>query len=241
MNMEALLRLENISVRYGETAALHGVNISLERGEIVALMGPNGAGKSTVLKTIFGLTSFHSGRILWHEQEFEPVPHQVVERGIVYVPQGRRIFSTMTVEENLEIGGFVLRDKKDSGRKMEEVMRIFPMLQQKRKAKAGALSGGEQQMLALARGLMADPTVLLLDEPTLGLAPKIVKEVFAKIKEINEKRRTAIVIAEHNIKSLLDVARRVYVLDRGRIVANDFSQEFLSGDMLERVLMGALV
>mgnify|MGYP001592965685 CR=1 FL=1 len=241
MEKEILLQLQNISVHYGGVKALDGVDISLDEGEIVALMGPNGAGKSTILKTIFGLAPIHSGKVLWHEKAFEPISYQVAQRGIAFVPQGRRVFSHLTVEENLEIGGFVLRGNKELRRRIEAVMQIFPVLRQKRKAGAGILSGGQQQMLALARGLMTDPKVLLLDEPSLGLAPKIVKEVFAKIKEINEKHKTAIMVVEHNIKSLLEIAHRAYVLDKGKIVAKDTSQKLLESGVLEKIFMGKSV
>jgi branched-chain amino acid transport system ATP-binding protein len=238
MEKEILLQLQDISVHYGGVKALDGVDLSLDEGEIVALMGPNGAGKSTILKTIFGLAPIHSGKVLWHEKPFEPISYQVVQKGISFVPQGRRVFNHLTVEENLEIGGFILEDKKELKRRIEEVMETFPVLRQKRRVRAGTLSGGQQQMLALARGLMTDPKVLLLDEPSLGLAPKIVKEVFAKIKEINEKHKTAIMIVEHNIKSLLEIAHRAYVLDKGKIVTKDTSQKLLGSGVLEKIFMG---
>jgi branched-chain amino acid transport system ATP-binding protein len=238
MKEEILLKLHNISVYYNGVKALDGVNIELDEGEIVALMGPNGAGKSTILKTIFGLAPIHSGKVLWHEREIKPIPHEMVKRGVSYVPQGRRVFSNLTVEENLEIGGFVVEEKQELQRRMEEVMKIFPVLKQKRKIKAGALSGGEQQMLAFARGLMVDPKVLLLDEPSLGLAPKFVKEVFKKIKEINEMHKTAILVVEHNVKSLLEIAHRAYILDKGKIIASDSAQKVLASKILEKIFVG---
>ena len=241
MTKETLLQLQNISVHYGGGKALDDVDVLLDEGEIVALMGPNGAGKSTVLKTIFGLAPVHAGKVLWHEKEIKPVSYEVVQRGIAFVPQGRRVFGNLTVEENLEIGGFIVGNKQELKRRITEVMEIFPVLKQKRTAKAGTLSGGQQQMLALARGLMTEPKVLLLDEPSLGLAPKIVKEVFAKIKEINEKHKTAIMVVEHNIKSLLDIAGRGYVLDKGKVVAKDTSQKLLESGILERVFVGKSV
>jgi len=241
MEKEILLQLHNVSVHYGRVKALDGVDVSLDEGEIVALMGPNGAGKSTILKTIFGLAPVYSGKVLWHEKKIKPVPHEVAQRGISFVPQGRRVFSHLTIEENLEIGGFILSDKKKLKRRIAEVMEIFPVLKQRRKIKAGTLSGGQQQILALARGLMTEPKVLLLDEPSLGLAPKIVKEVFAKIKEINEKHKTAILIVEHNIKSLLNIASRGYVLDKGKVIAKDASQKLLESGILEKVFVGKSV
>ncbi|MFA5754485.1 MAG: ABC transporter ATP-binding protein, partial [Patescibacteria group bacterium] len=227
MEKEILLQLHDVSVRFGGVRALDGIDISLDQGEIVALMGPNGAGKSTIIKAIFGLVPIRSGEVLWHGKKILPVPHEVVQRGISFVPQGRRVFSRLTIEENLEIGGFIVGDKKELNRRIAQVMETFPVLKQRRASKAGMLSGGQQQMLALARGLMTEPKVLLLDEPSLGLAPKIVKEVFAKIKEINDKHKTAILVVEHNIKSLLDIADRGYVLDNGRVAAGDASQRIL--------------
>lgn len=241
MGKETLLQLHDVSVHYGGVKALDGVDVALDEGEIVALMGPNGAGKSTILKAIFGLVPIHSGKILWHEKEITPISYEIVQRGIAFVPQGRRVFGHLTIEENLEIGGFVVGDKKELGRRIAEVMETFPVLKQKRKAKAGTLSGGEQQMLALARGLMTEPRVLLLDEPSLGLAPKIVKEVFAKIKEVNERHRTAIMVVEHNIRSLLNIACRGYVLDKGRVVSEDTSANLLKSGILERVFLGKAV
>ncbi len=238
MEKETLLQLHNVSVKYGGVKALNGVDISIDEGEIVALMGPNGAGKSTILKTIFGLVPIHAGKILWHGKKIKPVSHEIVQRGISFVPQGRRVFSDLTVEENLEIGGCIVSNNKELKRRITEVMETFPILKQMHKSKAGTLSGGQQQMLALARGLMTKPKVLLLDEPSLGLAPKIVKEVFANIKEINEKHKTAILVVEHNIKSLLDIASRGYVLDKGSVVLKDESQKIIESDILEKVFMG---
>ena len=238
MKKETLLQLHNVSVHYGVVKALDGVDISLNEGEIVALMGPNGAGKSTILKTIFGLAPIHFGKVLWHEKEIMPIPYEVAQRGIAFVPQGRRVFGHLTVEENLEIGGFIVSDKKELRRRIAEAMETFPILKEKRKSKAGTLSGGQQQMLALARGLMTHPKVLLLDEPSLGLSPRIVKEVFAKIKEITEKHRTAIMVVEHNIKSLLNIAGRGYILDKGKVIAKDSSQKLFESGVVEEMFIG---
>ena len=215
MSQETLLNLNGIHVRYGGVRALEGASVSLDEGEIVALMGPNGAGKSTVLKAAFGLTPVASGHISWEGKTVSPIPYEMVARGIAFVPQGRRVFTDLTVEENLEVGGYTNRDAKITKERIAGVYELFPVLKEKRRAKSGTLSGGQQQMLAIARGLMTDPKVLLLDEPSLGLAPKIVKEVFALIKEVNERRKTAVMVVEHNIKSLLSIAHRAYILDQG--------------------------
>ncbi len=240
MAKETLLQLKNISVNYGGVKALDDVSVSIDEGEIVAFMGPNGAGKSTILKSIFGLAPIHSGQILWHQKPIKPVSYQTANIGIAFVPQGRRVFTHLTVEENLEISGFIIKNKSELKRRISEVMETFPVLKQKRNAKSGTLSGGQQQMLALARGLIADPKILLLDEPSLGLSPKIVKEVFTKIKEINEKHNTAILVVEHNIKSLLSIAHRAYVLDKGKVVLDGKPSELVEGDKLEKVFLGKL-
>ncbi len=240
MQKETLLQFQNISVHYGGVRALDGASVAIDEDEIVALMGPNGAGKSTALKAIFGLAPISSGSVLWHGSAVKPVSYEMVERGISFVPQGRRVFTHLTVEENLEIGGYAVRDKKELKRRIEEVIKTFPVLGYKRKRKSSQLSGGEQQMLALARGLVTDPKVLLLDEPTLGLAPKIVKEVFRKIKEIHERHKTAIFVVEHNIKSLLEIVNRAYILDKGRVIEEGEPKGLLRSGILEKVFLGKL-
>jgi branched-chain amino acid transport system ATP-binding protein len=238
MIREVLLKLQNVHVHYGGVKALNGASVSLDEGEIVALMGPNGAGKSTILKSIFGLTPLSEGKIMWHERSIKPVPHEMVADGIAFVPQGRRVFKHLTVRENLEIGGFVVRDKTLLQERIKEVLDFFPALKAKLKAKSGTLSGGQQQMLAIARALITRPSVLLLDEPSLGLAPKIVKEVFAKIKEINERHRTAIFVVEHNLQSLLHIVDRAYVLDKGAVVAEGKPHDIVQSGVLEKVFLG---
>ncbi len=238
--MEKILELKNIHVSFGGVHALDGVDVFVREGEMLTLMGPNGAGKSTILKAIFGIAPIVSGEVIWHGTVVKPVSHEMVERGISFVPQGRRVFPNLTVEENLEIGGITLRNKKDLPGRIEEAMDIFPVLRHKRKRKSGELSGGEQQMVALARGIITDPKVLLLDEPSLGLAPKIVKEVFDKIREINERHGTAIVVVEHNIKSLLEIVHRAYVLDKGRVVREGEPKDFIESGVLEKVFLGKL-
>ena len=238
MQKNTLLKVDNLSVHYNGVRALKGASIRLDEGEIVALMGPNGAGKSTLLKSVFGLVTVDTGEIIWHSSPVKPVAHKIAKLGIAFIPQGRRVFTHLTVEENLEMGGFLIRDKSILRKRIDETMDFFPVLREKRKEKSGTLSGGQQQMLAMARGLVTKPKVLLLDEPSLGLAPKLVKEVFNKISEINEKWNTTIMVVEHNIKSVLDVAHRAYVLDKGKIVAEGESSIFRDGDILERVFLG---
>ncbi len=240
MKKEDLLHLKGVSVHYGGVKALDKVDVSVRRGEIVALMGPNGAGKSTVLKAAFGLAPLASGHVMLEGRPFTPVVHEMVRRGVVLVPQGRRVFTHLSIEENLEIGGYFMKDRLETGRRVDEVLDFFPALKKKRKLKARALSGGEQQMLAIARGLVAGPRALLLDEPSLGLSPKIIKEVFAKIKEINESKGTSVLVVEHNLKSLLGIVDRAYVLDKGKVVAEETAEGLRESGILERVFMGKL-
>lgn len=239
MKKEMLLKLKNIHIHYGGVKALDGVSVCIDEGEIVALIGPNGAGKSTVLKTIFGLAPIAEGSMYLHERKYIPVPHRIVQEGITYVPQGRRVFSHLTVAENLEIGAYIMKDKEVVQTRMQEVMELFPDLKQRLKVKAGMLSGGQQQMLAIARGLMVDPKILLLDEPSLGLAPKVIKEVFAKIQEINQRHTMAVMIVEHNLQELFRVAQRVYVLDKGRVITEKTPYELRESSILKQVFLGA--
>lgn len=238
MKKEVLLELKDIKVYYGGVKALDGASVSIDEGEIVALMGPNGAGKSTILKAIFGLAPIESGVVLWEGKEFVPVSYEVVERGICFVPQGRRVFKELSVYENIEIGGYTIKNSKFRKERISNVLELFPALKSKINEKSGNLSGGQQQMVAIARGLMTDPKVLLLDEPSLGLAPKIVKEVFNKIKEINERRKMAIVVVEHNLKSLLEITDRAYVLDKGKVYTEGKPQDIISSGVLEKVFLG---
>lgn len=239
--METLLTLKGIQVHYGGVRALDGADVALDEGEIVALMGPNGAGKSTVLKALFGIAPLAGGTVAWHGEEISPVAHEMVARGISFVPQGRQIFKSLTVRENLEVGGYTVPSKALVASRMNEVLELFPDLKKKLNEKARSLSGGQQQMVAIARGLMTDPKVLLLDEPSLGLSPKVVKEVFAKIKEINERRSMAIMVVEHNIQSILQIVHRAYVLDKGKVVVTDEPTTLIRTGVLEDVFMGRYV
>lgn len=237
MKNEQLLRLENIHVHFGGVHALNGVSLSFDEGEIVAIMGPNGAGKSTILKAVFGLVNASQGKIFLHDQEIKPVPHEMVKLGISFVPQGRRVFKYLTVKENLELGGITIKDRYILKERIKEVLKLFPALVEKLSERTGNLSGGQQQMVAIARGLITDPKILLLDEPSLGLAPKIVSEVFQKIKEINTNRKMAIVVVEHNIKSLLPITNRAYILDKGSLVHTGVGEEILKDKILEKVFL----
>lgn len=220
MQQSKLLDLSNVYVEYNRFRALHGVDLSCAQGQITALLGPNGAGKSTVLKAAFGLLPVSDGAISWQGKAIKPVPHRMVESGLSFTPQGKSVFPTLSVKENLETAVHFIKDRGEVQNRLDEVVSLFPALEDKWNTEAGTLSGGQQQMVVLARGLMTRPRLLLLDEPSLGLSPKLVKEVFAKIKEINEKLGTAFIIVEHNLKSLLDIVDHAYVLRQGKLVAS---------------------
>ncbi|MFA5936360.1 MAG: ABC transporter ATP-binding protein [Candidatus Paceibacterota bacterium] len=239
MKKELLLELKNVYAGYGGENIIHNISLFIDEGEIVTLMGPNGAGKSTILKSIFGLIS-HTGNIFYEGTKILPSPHDLVKMGIAFVPQGRRVFNNLTVQENIEIGGFALNDKKECTRRASNLFRLFPSLEIKKDELAGNLSGGQQQLLSIARGLMMQPKLLLLDEPTLGLSPKIVKEIFQTIKDINEDQKTAILVVEHNLQSLLPITNRAYVLSHGKIVAFDTGSIIAKSDILSKVFMGKI-
>ena len=238
VNEAMLLELVDVSVHYGAVVALDGVSLGVRKGEVVAVMGPNGAGKSTVLKAIMGLAPVVSGDVYWRREPLAAATHEIVKEGIAFVPQGRRVFTHLTVEENLEMGCLYLGDRAEKERRLDSVMELFPVLRQKRRDLASQMSGGQQQMLALGRGLMAGPDVLLLDEPTLGLAPIVVKEVFQKVSEISERLSTTILVVEHNIKGVLDIVDRAYVLDLGRVVHDGTPQSVQETDILTQVFLG---
>lgn len=234
-----LLELTDISVEYGAVRALDDVSMDVHAGEVVAVMGPNGAGKSTVLKAVMGLAPVVSGTVYWRQEPLAAETHEIVKEGIAFVPQGRRVFTHLSIAENLEMGCLYLNDRSEKARRLDSVMELFPVLYEKRKDYASQMSGGQQQMLALGRGLMASPELLLLDEPTLGLAPIIVKEVFQKVAEISERLGTTIMVVEHNIKGVLDIVDRAYVLDKGTVVHNGTPQSIRDTDILTQVFLGS--
>ena len=233
-----LLEMADVSVRYGAVRALSDVSLGVQQGEVVAVMGPNGAGKSTVLKAIMGLAPVVAGKVCWRQEPLVAPTHEIVKQGIAFVPQGRRVFTHLTIQENLEMGCLYLNDDAEKARRLESVMELFPILHEKRRDLASQMSGGQQQMLALGRGLMAAPEILLLDEPTLGLAPIVVREVFQKVAEISERLNTTIMVVEHNIKGVLDIVDRAYVLDMGRVVHDGTPESIQETDILTRVFLG---
>ena len=239
-NSKHTLKLVDISVRYGAVAALDRVSVQVHAGEMAAVMGPNGAGKSTVLKAVMGLAPVVDGDVFWRGAKLVAATHQIVKQGIAFVPQGRRVFTHLTIEENLEMGCLYLNDRVEKQRRLDAVMELFPVLHEKRRDLASQMSGGQQQMLALGRGLMAGPEMLLLDEPTLGLAPRIVKEVFEKVSEINQRLQTSILVVEHNIKGVLDIVDRAYVLNKGRVVHDGTPESVRETDILTQVFLGRM-
>ena len=235
-----LLEMVDVSVHYGVVVALDKASVGIHKGEMVAIMGPNGAGKSTVLKAIMGLAPVVGGTVFWRDKPLVAATHEIVKQGISFVPQGRRVFTHLSIAENLEMGCLHLQDRVEKQRRLHSVMELFPVLYEKRNDLASQMSGGQQQMLALGRGLMASPDLLLLDEPTLGLAPIIVKEVFEKVKEISDKMDTTIFVVEHNIKGVLAIVDKAYVLANGRVVHYGTPQSILGTDILTRVFLGQI-
>lgn len=232
-----LLEVHDIHTYYGTIHALHGISIAVEAGEIVTLIGNNGAGKSTTLKTICGLTPAHSGRVSLDGADITHVPpHDIVKMGVTQAPEGRRIFARLTVNENLMIGAYT-RKASEINSSLEWVFSIFPRLKERQSQPGGTLSGGEQQMLAIGRALMASPRVLLLDEPSMGLAPILVQEIFAVIKQLNEQG-TTILLVEQNAQVALSVCDRGYVLETGEVALSGTAQELLSSEMVRKAYLG---
>jgi branched-chain amino acid transport system ATP-binding protein len=213
-----MLEIKNLAVNYGAISALHGISLSVEAGKIVTLIGSNGAGKTTTLKTVSGLLKPKAGEILYEGKSIVGLPpHQIVERGLAHVPEGRMIFANLTVTENLAMGAYLVRDKQVVRRELDFIFATFPRLKEREQQVAGTLSGGEQQMLAIGRALMSQPKFLMLDEPSLGLAPLLVKTIFEKIVEINRERGLTILLVEQNANRALEISHHGYVLETGRI------------------------
>jgi branched-chain amino acid transport system ATP-binding protein len=235
-----MLEIENLHVAYGELPALQGVTLAIQPGEMVALVGPNGAGKTTLLKTISGLLPARAGVIRWQRETIGTLsPQRIVERGIALVPEGRRLFAAMTVRENLELGAFTQRAQKEKHAQLEKVYGLFPRLSEREGQRAGSLSGGEQQMLALGRALMGLPRLLLLDEPSLGLAPRVVESIMSILAELHRGGMTLLIV-EQNVHSVLALAQRAYILEGGRIVGADNASRLLDDDHVRRAYLGPM-
>lgn len=234
----ALLELENVHTYYGNIHALKGISISVNEAEIVTLIGGNGAGKSTTLKTISGVLHQRQGTIHMAGEDLAKYkPHEIVAKGIIQVPEGRRIFGRLTVTENLEMGAFVQKDKKRILADMERVFTLFPRLKERRSQLGGTLSGGEQQMLAMGRSLMAEPKILLLDEPSMGLAPVLVDSIFDTIQELH-RAGTTILLVEQNARAALAVADRGYVLQTGEIVLSGSAESLRANETVQKAYLG---
>jgi branched-chain amino acid transport system ATP-binding protein len=233
-----LLEVKDLNVYYGAIHALHGISFNIEEGEIVTLIGANGAGKSTTLRTISGLIRPRSGHVTFKGEDITLTPAEdIVRKGVSQVPEGRKIFAPLTVRENLEMGAYIINDKAEINRLMERVFKSFPRLKERINQQGGTLSGGEQQMLATGRGLMSKPSLLLLDEPSMGLSPILVQEIFSIIKEINAQG-TSILLVEQNAQIALSVAHRAYVLETGDIVLSGSSKEIAENPKVKEAYLG---
>jgi len=236
-----MLEVKNLTVKYGAIAALHGVSLTVKQGDIVTLIGGNGAGKTTTLKAISGLLRTQTGEVIYHGRNIANLPpHQIVKLGISHVPEGRMIFANLTVLENLRAGAYLQFDKETIQREMDYVFNIFPRLQERVKQVAGTLSGGEQQMLSIGRALMSKPKFLMLDEPSLGIAPLLVKTIFQKIVEINRQQNITILLVEQNANLALEVSRYGYVLETGRITLRDQSAALRQNPQVRSAYLGGI-
>ncbi|OQY33800.1 MAG: branched-chain amino acid ABC transporter ATP-binding protein [Spirochaetaceae bacterium 4572_59] len=234
-----MLKIEHISTYYGNIQALKDISISVSEGEIITLIGANGAGKSTTLMSLCGIVPVRSGKITFDGQDITTMtPDKIVSLGISQVPEGRRIFPLLSVKENLDMGAFLRNDKEGIKRDIEYIYTLFPRLAERRNQQGGTLSGGEQQMLAISRALMAKPRLLLLDEPSLGLAPLIVQQIFEIIKKVNEENKTTVFLVEQNANMALKIAHRGYVLETGKITMTDNADKLLSNEDVKKAYLG---
>ncbi|QTA83090.1 Amino acid ABC transporter, ATP-binding protein [Desulfonema limicola] len=234
-----MLKIKNIQTYYGNIQALKGISIEVSQGEIITLIGANGAGKTTTLMSISGVTAPRHGEIIFMGRPIQRMsPDEIVAMGICQVPEGRHIFPYLTVSENLDMGAFLRNDKSGIKKDMEHIFDLFPILANRRNQQGGTLSGGEQQMLAISRALMARPRLLLLDEPSLGLAPLIIRQIFEIIKKINEEENTTIFLVEQNANLALKVAHRGYVMENGKITLADSAKNLLSNQEVRKAYLG---
>lgn len=234
-----MLKISNLNVSYGAIHAIHDVSMEVGDGEIVSLIGANGAGKTTILHSITGLKKADSGTIEYNGQDLiKTEPSKIVTLGMAHVPEGRHVFPTMTVGENLEMGAYITSDKEKIKKTAESVFERFPRLKERRKQLAGTLSGGEQQMLAVGRALMSNPSILLMDEPSMGLSPLLIREIFSIIKAVHEQGITVLLV-EQNAKMALSIADRAYVLETGRISMTGTGQELLNNENVKKAYLGA--
>ena len=234
-----MLEITNLVVSYGAITALHGISLSVPEGKVVTLIGANGAGKTTALKTLSGLLRAKSGEMLYHGRNLAGLPpHQIVQLGISHVPEGRMVFANLTVLENLQLGAYLQKDRQVVRRELENVFNLFPRLHERERQLAGTLSGGELQMLAMGRALMARPKLLLLDEPSLGLAPLLVKAIFEKIVEINQQQGITILLVEQNANLALEISHFGYVLETGRVAVQGNSASLRQNPQVKSAYLG---
>lgn len=237
--MSALLEVRNLETFYGPIMAIRGVSLEVRKGQVVTVLGANGAGKTTLLKTISGIMDPEKGKVLFAGQEIQGrEPHQIVRSGIVQVPEGREVFPVLTVEENLALGAYTRSDKSEIARDRELVFDYFPILAERRQQEAGTLSGGQQQMLAIGRGLMLRPTIMLLDEPSLGLSPLLTQEIFAILKRLNKDEGVTMMLVEQNAAVALDLADHGYVMELGRIVMSDSAEKLAASEDIQSFYLG---
>lgn len=233
-----MLKVENLQVYYGMINAIKGISFEVNQGEVIALIGANGAGKTTILHTITGLISPKEGTIEFEGTNLTKIPaHQIISLGMAHVPEGRRVFQQLTVYENLELGAYILKDKQQIKKNLDYVYAHFPRLEERKNQIAGTLSGGEQQMLAMGRALMSNPKILLMDEPSMGLSPLLVNEIFKIIQEVS-KDGTTVLLVEQNAKKALSIADRGYVLETGKIVLSGSAEELLNNEEIKKAYLG---
>jgi branched-chain amino acid transport system ATP-binding protein len=235
--MSVLLEIRNLHVSYGAVQALQGISLQIEGGEVVSMIGANGAGKSTLLNTISGLIPCGDGEILFNGKPLPRHPHEIVSNGIIQVPEGRQVFANLSVKNNLEMGAFLRKNKAEISKDIDYVFSVFPRLKERQSQYAGSLSGGEQQMLAIGRGLLSKPKLMLLDEPSLGLAPLLVQEIFRVIEKINDEG-TTIFLVEQNARKALAIADRAYVIEVGRVIKEGKGQELLRDPKVQEAYLG---
>lgn len=234
----AMLEIKDLKVYYGVIQAIKGVSFEVNEGEVIALIGANGAGKTTILQTITGLISPRSGSVIFEGKDITKVPaHKIVSMGMAHVPEGRRVFAELTVYENLKMGAYTMKDKNEIGALLEMVYRRFPRLEERKNQLAGTLSGGEQQMLAMGRALMSKPKIIVMDEPSMGLSPILVNEIFKIIQEVSAGG-TTVLLVEQNAKKALSIADRAYVLETGKIVLDGDAKELMNDDSIRKAYLG---
>jgi len=236
---DPILSIRNVESFYGPIMAIRGVSLDVHAGQIISILGANGAGKTTLMKTVSGVMDPEKGRITFDGHDIQgSEPHEVVQKGIVHVPEGREVFPLMTVDENLSLGAYTLSDKTQIEQDRELVFSYFPVLKERRNQEAGTLSGGQQQMLAIGRGLMANPKIMLLDEPSLGLSPILVQEIFGILKRLNSEQNMTMMLVEQNANAALDLAHHGYVMEVGRIVMDGPAQALMQSEDIQNFYLG---